>query len=36
MKPTAIAREVDQFYTDPANGNAGLSLAVTFAKNRLR
>jgi len=36
MKPTSIAREVDLFYADPANGNAGLSLAVTFAKGRLR
>lgn len=35
LKPSAIAREVDEFYRDPANGNAGLSLAVSQAKSRL-
>lgn len=36
LKPTAIAREVDRFYADPSNGNAGLSLAVTFARSKLQ
>ncbi|MFM1847054.1 MAG: hypothetical protein RL417_528 [Pseudomonadota bacterium] len=36
LKPGAIAREVDNFFNDPSNTAAGLSRAVSFAKERLK
>jgi hypothetical protein len=36
LKPGAIAREVDTFYSDPSNSSAGLSRAVSFAKGNLK
>ena len=35
LDPLAVSREVDLFYRDPANSSAGLSLALSFAKQRL-
>lgn len=34
-KPELLARAIDVFYMDPANGNASLSSAVTAARNAL-
>jgi len=35
LDPLAVSREVDLFYRDPANSGAGLSLALSFAKQRM-
>lgn len=36
LRPQAIAREVDTFYNDPTNSSAGLSRAVSYAKERVK
>ncbi len=36
LRPQAIAREVDAFYNDPSNSSAGLSRAVSYAKDRVK
>ncbi len=35
LDPLAVSREVDLFYRDPTNSGAGLSLALSFAKQRI-
>jgi len=36
LKAASIVREIDQFYADPANGGAGLPLAINAARGKLR
>jgi hypothetical protein len=36
LKPDLVVREVDRFYADAANQEAGISLAITAAKSNLK